>query len=451
MEARKQQYLKDIAAAGAVDRLMAEKVQERQRNEKFNITPLAPPQRSVAEEQLDVNLQRQRAYDHLLKDKSISPEVSQEFLQSLTAPDLVLLNQVWSDFAKDLARFQHLDAEFLMTLWRRYVEKYRRTLGVDIPLQSGELVQVKPPEAKEVKSLHPARVALEERANARAETILDRRGETEGRYHDHVRDSKDAAGKRADIQAEWTRVQEILKDIRRIYDSLKERARDHPDDVEALNLEIGKLRKNANKLYDDRNALEKEFQALSHLDPPEEVRRGIERGLTGVEGAPHEPDERMVTAGHGILRVPRRAVHVRFGMHYLHQPSLDRGILSLRYPSKGKHHGFGEARISLELVRVLKEALMRGRFTTEMLADLSTEEKHLLVRLGRISNVSIPLVMGEERGDLHRFELLRGELEAGNDSPLIVKELKTLILKMMADGRISKREGRESLLELSTV
>jgi hypothetical protein len=48
-----------------------------------------------------------------------------------------------------------------------------------------------------------------------------------------------------------------------------------------------------------------------------------------------------------------------------------------------------------------------------------------------------------------RFELLKGEYIAGNNSPKVISELRKLVVKLMSDGRIRKNQGVELLMELS--
>jgi hypothetical protein len=47
-----------------------------------------------------------------------------------------------------------------------------------------------------------------------------------------------------------------------------------------------------------------------------------------------------------------------------------------------------------------------------------------------------------------RFEILKGQILAGNDSKELVKEFKVAMLKFVKEGRIPKREANEILYEL---
>ena len=51
--------------------------------------------------------------------------------------------------------------------------------------------------------------------------------------------------------------------------------------------------------------------------------------------------------------------------------------------------------------------------------------------------------------DRKRFELLKGEYIAGNNSPKVLQELRRLVVKFINEGKIRKSEGMNLLMELS--
>jgi hypothetical protein len=55
---------------------------------------------------------------------------------------------------------------------------------------------------------------------------------------------------------------------------------------------------------------------------------------------------------------------------------------------------------------------------------------------------------GEEE---NRFEILKGQVMAGNDSKELIKEFKVMLVKFSNDGRIKKNEAREILLDLASM
>ena len=59
------------------------------------------------------------------------------------------------------------------------------------------------------------------------------------------------------------------------------------------------------------------------------------------------------------------------------------------------------------------------------------------------------LVDENEKQQLQRWELVRGELESGNDNISLKKEAKKLISYFMKSGRLSKSEAYDLLIQLS--
>ena len=62
-------------------------------------------------------------------------------------------------------------------------------------------------------------------------------------------------------------------------------------------------------------------------------------------------------------------------------------------------------------------------------------------------SVPIPDLTQREK-DNHRFQVLRGQLIAGNTSQDIIRELKTLLMKFIASGTIPKQQANAVLYEL---
>ena len=68
----------------------------------------------------------------------------------------------------------------------------------------------------------------------------------------------------------------------------------------------------------------------------------------------------------------------------------------------------------------------------------------------RITHVVVPKPdLSKLEQDLHRFEVLKGEALAGNSGTAVVKELKHLIVKLIHQNKLPKREASEVLLELA--
>jgi hypothetical protein len=56
--------------------------------------------------------------------------------------------------------------------------------------------------------------------------------------------------------------------------------------------------------------------------------------------------------------------------------------------------------------------------------------------------------MDQSAKDIQRFELLKGEMVAGNDSKEIIRELQLIVLRLVANRRIPRARANEIMFEL---
>ena len=91
------------------------------------------------------------------------------------------------------------------------------------------------------------------------------------------------------------------------------------------------------------------------------------------------------------------------------------------------------------------------------ISTLNDEDKAFLYHLVDYAEVQVhlPDMKGGNAGvpcedkDLHRFQILiKGTVLAGNNSKEVVDELKVLIVKMMNEDRIGRKEGHTILTDL---
>jgi len=87
------------------------------------------------------------------------------------------------------------------------------------------------------------------------------------------------------------------------------------------------------------------------------------------------------------------------------------------------------------------------------ISKLSEPEKAYLHKVSQKSNIldkfDIPAPSKDNQDkDVHQFEVMRGEIMAGNDSKELIKKFKIHILKLSRNGTLPKREVQEILEEL---
>lgn len=145
----------------------------------------------------------------------------------------------------------------------------------------------------------------------------------------------------------------------------------------------------------------------------------------------------------------------QFGRYLIHRRKLNDNILMLKRPQGGGVNELPTQHTSANLTKVIKKLSKGEQPSFDELNDLSTADKELLHKLVKVShyeNVSVPEPnkMSLDK-DLNRFDILRGEIIAGNDSKELVKEFKTLVLKFANSDRIPRRQANEILMELTAL
>jgi hypothetical protein len=112
--------------------------------------------------------------------------------------------------------------------------------------------------------------------------------------------------------------------------------------------------------------------------------------------------------------------------------------------------------ISEEYKEFIIDTLESGKPNERLMSKLPAEEQRhfekVVMGAGLIDTFKLKRNQGEtEKKEANRFNLLRGEVLAGNNNEKVMKELRGLILRFMSDGRIQQKEGTSMLVELSAL
>jgi hypothetical protein len=138
-----------------------------------------------------------------------------------------------------------------------------------------------------------------------------------------------------------------------------------------------------------------------------------------------------------------------FGKYFLNEHKLKDDIVSV-YNEKGRNHPhMPTKRVSKSLGKVLRHIAGGGNPSYDDLHRLSEEDRSHLSDLVRKCKVDVDVPEGsDDKNDLEQFDIMQGEIGAGNDSPELIKKFKVLILKLMNRGRLPKGQAREILADL---
>ena len=149
--------------------------------------------------------------------------------------------------------------------------------------------------------------------------------------------------------------------------------------------------------------------------------------------------------------------YIPFGRYVLNRHKLEDNILMLKHSKGGSISSIPTTHISNPLTKTLKyfiDTQLPPNY--DMISHLSLEDKELLHRIAKHSHLLDKLNaprpnLDKEEQENHRFEVLKGEIHAGNDSKEVIKEFKLLLLKFIHKDKLPKRQANEILVDLITM
>lgn len=151
----------------------------------------------------------------------------------------------------------------------------------------------------------------------------------------------------------------------------------------------------------------------------------------------------------------RGKLQANFGRLHLSPAALEKSTLTLRHPSTAPVRQIPRTPISSNMKRILNSILYEGTFDENDYKALEEDERKLfddIVDYAKADTVGeVRLFKHKKYHDdardtmVKRFNTLKAEIIAGNDSPGAIKEMKCLLFKML-DNRIIQRAEFNRLL-----
>lgn len=194
------------------------------------------------------------------------------------------------------------------------------------------------------------------------------------------------------------------------------------------------------------------------------LRSYLPAGSTDMKGFGFNGKRRGRPKGSGLVKpiseridhtkgIKQGHIHVPFGKYILNKNKLDSDLVYFKHTKGYGVKGFPMAKVSQKLGSVLRTIIGGGVPKFEDLQGLTNEEKEYLHKVankaGIMDKVSIPTPSKDKlEQDIHQFEVMKGELLAGNDSPELIKKFKLILLRLSKNGTIPKREASELMEEL---
>lgn len=192
---------------------------------------------------------------------------------------------------------------------------------------------------------------------------------------------------------------------------------------------------------------------------------GIRFGTPPSRGSkattPKEPTPVAVGKGIKIVKIGRgielsdEPQYRKFGKYIINYKQLvNNDILTIKYANFCSIAGIKNTPVSDVFKDFLIDLLDNAKPNIRIYSQVPVEERKFFEKISIGAGVMDLLkikktVTDKDKEDLDRFNLIRGEYLAGNNSQTLMKELRRFTIQFMNDKKISRGEGMNLLLELS--
>jgi hypothetical protein len=176
------------------------------------------------------------------------------------------------------------------------------------------------------------------------------------------------------------------------------------------------------------------------------------RGLGKAVAKPRERNHEKAGRIEGTLKKP--VSYIPFGRYLINKHKINDNILMLHRVGGGAIKDFPTQRVSGNMAVILKNISAGLTPHVDHITGLGLKDQehlHRILNLSRIEGVPVPTPKTDDKKELDRFDILKGEISAGNDNKTLVKEFKVLLLRFIQRGRIPRREGQEILTDLTAM
>lgn len=184
--------------------------------------------------------------------------------------------------------------------------------------------------------------------------------------------------------------------------------------------------------------------------PPAEEDDGWLAG-TGLRKKRH-----IIIKGRGLAPPPPQERYSGFGKYVIHTPSLQKGVLNLKYPSLANIAGLPSTPMSQGFRDLMMSTLQTGKLNMKAYRDLPAAEREFFNKAARKAGLEDVLGIDDDAYEINemrrhlvqRYEILKGEVMAGNDSPQLKKELKQVLVRMADNGLVTRTQALSLMVEL---
>jgi hypothetical protein len=172
---------------------------------------------------------------------------------------------------------------------------------------------------------------------------------------------------------------------------------------------------------------------------------------TGFPQPAYNFTKQKVEPTQGIQSDPR---YIKFGRYLVNTKSLKDNKLSLRREKGTPIASLPVYKMSHPFGNVMKKIVGGALPTAEDFSQLTDDEKRYLHKVSKEADLSHKMEIptpskDEEEKDVHLFNVYKGEIMAGNDSKEMIKKFKLLMIKLVNNRSLDKRDVSEIMQMLT--
>jgi hypothetical protein len=176
-------------------------------------------------------------------------------------------------------------------------------------------------------------------------------------------------------------------------------------------------------------------------------------GLAKSASRPKKEFSEKIDFSEGL---PKDKSYIPFGKYVIHKHKLTGGILQVRTVKGGAIPKLPTLGISPSLGKIIKKMVGGGLPTYDEMSALSEDEKNTLYKVFKLSNIDKADMLPspdktKEETEMNRFQILKGQIQAGNDSAELIKEFKLMLMRFISGGKIPRGQGMDIVCELMSL
>jgi hypothetical protein len=151
--------------------------------------------------------------------------------------------------------------------------------------------------------------------------------------------------------------------------------------------------------------------------------------------------------------IPKDKTYIPFGRYVLNKHRLNDNRLMIKTIKGGAVLALPTLAISPDLSKIIKKMIGGGLPSYNEMNALSEDEQDILYKVFKLSNVDKSDMLPapnktKEEQEMNKFMILKGEIQAGNDSKEMIKEFKVMLMRFIHSGKIPKSQGMDIICEL---